>query len=368
MAKKPEDGKQDDQILEKYLQGDSALSRTYGAEGKAQVPTHLDKVILSAAGEAVRSKPQSKLAYSPFARSWYVPASMAAVLMLCVGLVFTIYKDSGQTLLTAPKSEYDIDVQTVPVETVKSIERDRINTAGEKNRKYKDEDDAIPMDMIREANKAVPSSIELYEAEEPEPEESKLEKRPTSKILLREKVMEMDADIQLEMTDKNIPKKDTLEQTLSDTPYLPERQDDLRRLESADVKKQKKFDADVMNNKLGTMGLKDNEEEAEIGASSASTLRYRQAKESFAKGKRTVEEESLDNITVEGLVSPARSSADEMMSAEQWLKQINELWLSGDHQAAKEGLNQFLVAYPDYPKEKIKMILDADSGLIDYLR
>ena len=102
MARKPEDKKQEDQILDKYLQGDSALSRAYGAERKAEAPSHLDKAILSAASEAVRSKPQSKVAYSPFARSWYVPASMAAVLMLCVGLVFTIYKDSGQTLLTAP--------------------------------------------------------------------------------------------------------------------------------------------------------------------------------------------------------------------------------------------------------------------------
>ncbi len=123
MAKKPEDHKHDDQILEKYLQGDSALSRAYGAEAKAQAPTHLDKAILSAANEAVRSKSGSMVAYSPFARSWYVPASMAAVLMLCVGLVFTIYKDSGQTLLTAPKSEFDMDAQTVPIESVESIGR-----------------------------------------------------------------------------------------------------------------------------------------------------------------------------------------------------------------------------------------------------
>ena len=363
MAKKPEDHKQDDQILEKYLQGDSALSRAYGAEAKAQAPTHLDKAILSAGSEAVRSKPQSKLAYSPFARSWYVPASMAAVLMLCVGLVFTIYKDSGQTLLTAPKSEFDIDAQVAPVESVKSIGRGRINAAGDKTGKYKYEDDAIPMDVIQETNKPVPSSIEIYEAEEPE-----LEKRPASKMLLREKVMEMDADFQSEISDKNLQKKDTSEQTLSDAPYSPERQDDLRRLEAADVKKQKQIDAYELKSKIGGRELKTYEEEAETGASSAPALRYRQAKESFAKGKEVPDEESLDSVTVDGLVSPARSSGDEMMSAEQWLKQINELWLSGDHQAAKESLDQFLVAYPDYPKGKIEMILDPESGLTDYIR
>ncbi|RKZ65340.1 MAG: hypothetical protein DRQ48_11710 [Gammaproteobacteria bacterium] len=363
MAKKPEDHKQDDQNLDKYLQGDSALSRAYVAEAKAQAPTHFDKAILSAASEAVRSKPESKVAYSPFARSWYVPASMAAVLMLCVGLVFTIYKDSEQTLLTAPKSEFDIDAQTVPVETVKSIGRGRINAAGEKDKKYKYEDDAIPMDVIQEANKPVPSSIEIYEAEEPE-----LEKRSSNKMLMREKVMEMDDAFQSEIKDKNAPKKDTSEQTLSDAPYSPERQDDLRRIEAADVKQQEQIDADELSSKIGGGEFKTNEEQAETGTTSAPALRYRQAKESFAKGKRTADEESLDNATVEGLVSPARSSGNEMMSAEQWLKQINDLWLSGDHQAAKESLNQFLVAYPDYPEERIEMILDPESGLMDYIR
>ncbi len=368
MAKKPEDHKQDEQILEKYLQGDSALSRAYGAEEKAEVPTHLDKAILSAASEAaVSSRPQSKVAYSPFARSWYVPASMAAVLMLCVGLVFTIYKDSGQTLLTAPKSEFDMDAQTVPIESVESIGRGRVNAAGDKTGKYKYEDDAIPMDVIQEANKPVPSSIGVYEAEESEPEEPELEKRPARKMLLREKVMEMDDTFQSEIKDKNAPKKDTSEQTLYDATYSPESQDDLRRLEAADVKKQKQIDADVMNNKLGEMKLKANEQGAETGASSAPALRYRQAKESFAKGKR-IQEESLENVTVNGLISPELSSADEMMSAEQWLNQINDLWSAGDHQAAKESLNQFLEVYPDYPEEKIKMIIGSESGLMDHVR
>jgi GH24 family phage-related lysozyme (muramidase) len=116
------------------------------------------------------------------------------------------------------------------------------------------------------------------------------------------------------------------------------------------------------------MKLKANEEQAETGASSAPTLRYRQAKESFAKGKRIPEEELMEEVTVDGLVSPVGSLGDEMMSAEQWLNQINDLWLSGDHQGAKESLNQFLVAYPDYPIEKIKIILDPESGLMDNIR
>ena len=182
--------------------------------------------------------------------------------------------------------------------------------------------------------------------------------------------MEMDDAFKSEITDKNALKKDTSEQTLSDAPYLPSRQDDLERREAADVKQQNQIDADLMHNKLGEMELKANEEQVDNAASSTPTpaLRYIQAEESFAKGKRTPEEESPEKVTVDGLVSPAGSLGDEMMSAEQWLKQINDQWLAGDHQVAKENLNQFLAAYPDYPIEKIKSILDPESGLMDNIR
>ena len=187
MAKKAEDHKQDEQILENYLQGGSALSEAYRVEEKARPPAHLDKAILLAASEAIKPKQLPKVAYSPFARSWYVPASMAAVLTLCVGLVFTIYKDSEQTLLTAPKSEYDIETLTVPVETAEPVGQGEINTAGDKNRQYKNaeetaEEAEMSMDVTLDENKPVPSSIEDYGVEEPE-----LEKRPASKKLSREK-------------------------------------------------------------------------------------------------------------------------------------------------------------------------------------
>jgi len=292
-----------------------------------------------------------------------VPVSMAAVLMLCVSLVFTIYKDSGQTLLTVPKSEFDTDVQTVPEDTAKSIGQGGAESAGEKKRKYKVEDKVMSMDVMPEANKPAPSSIEAYEAEAAE-----LEKRPARKMLLREEMIEMDDALQSEITDKNILKKDTSEQALSDAHYMPSRQDDQGRLEAADVKRQKHTEADVLNNKLGGMELKANEEEVDSGTSSTPALRYRQAKEGFAKGKKIPKEKSLEEVTVDGLVSPAGSSGDEIMSAEQWLNQINDLWLSGDRQGAKASLNQFLAAYPDYPIEKMKIILDPESGLIDNIR
>lgn len=343
MANKPEDIKRDEQNLEEYLQGDSALSKAYGAEQKVQVPGHLDKAILSAANESVKAWHPTKVAYSPFARSWYVPVSMAAVLMLCVSLVFTIYKDSGQTILTTPKSEYDIDARTVLEETVVPMGQGETESAGKKSRIDTYEDKLIQM----ETNKSVPSTVEEYEVEE-----LKLERKPASSKLSKKKTKAMNDAIQAEIKDKNIPKKDAAVQIFTDAPYPPDELDLSGSLEAADVKQQKQIDADVLNNKSDNMELQANEEETDIGASSVPALRYRQEKESFSKGKRILKEESLEEVTIDGLVSPAGSLSGEIMSAELWLNQINDQWLSGDHQVAKENLRQFLAVYPDYPIEK----------------
>ena len=375
MTKKPEDIKQEDQNLEDYLQGDSPLSKAYRAEEKAQPPVHLDKVIVAAANEAIRSEQTSNIAYSPFARTWYVPASMVAVLVLCVGLVFTIYQNTGQTLLTAPKSEYDFDKQIVPMPmAVEPVESEESQVSGEKRRQleYADEiqDEAeILMDVISEENRPVPPSIESYGAGK-----SEVQQRATSKILLKGKASGMD-DASLPetapaITDELIPKKDASKQMMSDSPHIPERRDASGRLEAADIKKQKQLDANVLNNKLGEMELK----VIEQGASSDQESLYRQAIENQSKQNESLSEELLNKETLGhgkaagGVMSSEKSTGNEIMTPERWLKHINNLWVSGDQQIAKENLTLFFETYPDYPIENAKAILDPQIDLIEYTR
>ena len=374
MTNKPEDIKQEDQNLKDYLQGDSPLSKAYRAEEKAQPPVHLDKAIVAAANEAIRSEQTSNIAYSPFARTWYVPASMVAVLVLCVGLVFTIYQNSGQTLLTAPKSKYDYDAQIVPIliEPVEQAESEESQVSGEKQRQleYADEiqDEAeILMDVISEENRPVPPSIESYGAGK-----SEVQQRATSKILLKGKASGMDDALLPEtvpaITDKLIPKKDASKQMMSDSPHIPERRDASGRLEAADIKKQKQPDTNGLNSNLSEMELK----VIEQGAGSDQEPHYRQAiedqlKQNESLSKEILDKETLDsNKTAGGVISPEISTGNEMMTPEDWLKQINNLWISGDHQIAKENLTLFFETYPDYPIENAKAILDPQIDLTEY--
>ena len=73
------------------------------------------------------------------------------------------------------------------------------------------------------------------------------------------------------------------------------------------------------------------------------------------KQKGSLKEELLnselpsDDIAAEAYSRLDKSSGDKVKSPEQWLKQINDLWVLGDQQAVKENLNQFcrLFKLPD---------------------
>jgi hypothetical protein len=314
------------------------------------------------------------MAYSPFAKSWYVPASMVAVLMLCVGLVFTIYQNSGQTLLTAPKSEYDYDAQIVPsaIEPGEPAASEGSRVSGEKRRQqeYADEiqDEAeITLDVISEENRPVPPSIESYGVEK-----SEVQQIPTSKIPLKGKVSEMDDALLPEtaptMTDEIVPKKDASKQMLSDPTLISERQDAPGRRETADIKKQEQLDVNGLNNKSGEMELK----VIEQGVGSDQESHYRQAMENQSKQNKSLSKDIQNKDTLDndkaagGVISPEKSTGNEVMTPESWLEQINKLWISGDIHIAKENLTLFFETYPDYPIENAKAILDPQIDPTDY--
>jgi hypothetical protein len=82
--------------LEEYLKNDSELSRAYKEAAREKPPAALDAAILEEARRAVDHG--GRVARSPFARAWLVPASLAAVLLLTVGLVTFVSRESGEAL------------------------------------------------------------------------------------------------------------------------------------------------------------------------------------------------------------------------------------------------------------------------------
>ncbi len=98
-----------DQEFQDYLNGNSEMSRAYRKASGGKTPQHLDDYILAAARKSVGARP--RLAYSPFSKAWQVPVSVAAVLVLSVGLVFTLQEQTGEGKFSGPGPESGMRLQ-----------------------------------------------------------------------------------------------------------------------------------------------------------------------------------------------------------------------------------------------------------------
>ncbi|MFQ6021182.1 MAG: hypothetical protein ACE5NW_00495 [Acidiferrobacterales bacterium] len=109
-----------DRALDEYLQNRSVLSRVYKATTDENPPDELDAAILSAARQA--TKATSRVARSPFTRNWMIPASLAAVLVLTVGLVTFMFDEDSVPF--SPKSLSEPTLESAMEEELSQGKRD----------------------------------------------------------------------------------------------------------------------------------------------------------------------------------------------------------------------------------------------------
>lgn len=81
---------------------DAGLTALYRAAAREEPPAALDDTIRAAARRAVSSRPQR--VSSPFVRSWRVPLSIAAVMLLTVSLV-TVMREEAPEIMLPPGGE-----------------------------------------------------------------------------------------------------------------------------------------------------------------------------------------------------------------------------------------------------------------------
>lgn len=85
------------------IERDGKLDALYRAAARDEPPPALDAAIRAAARRAVASRP--RLAGSPFSRSWGVPLSIAAVVLLSVTLVTLIGEEGPPAITQPPRAE-----------------------------------------------------------------------------------------------------------------------------------------------------------------------------------------------------------------------------------------------------------------------
>lgn len=119
--------------LERYLQGGSGLSKLYKETATEQPPPELDAAILARARDEAIRPPRRGL--GPFARSWFIPASVAAVLVLAVGLITFMYEQGGTPFAPEPLPPMEKKAPAAQTEEMDRLLRDA---------PAQDEEEALP--------------------------------------------------------------------------------------------------------------------------------------------------------------------------------------------------------------------------------
>lgn len=108
--------------FDRYLQGGSGLSKLYKDTATEEPPPELDAAILARARDETVRLPRR--GHGPFSRSWFVPASVAAVLVLAVGLITFMYEQGGTPFAPEPVPPMEKKMPAAQTEELDRLLRD----------------------------------------------------------------------------------------------------------------------------------------------------------------------------------------------------------------------------------------------------
>lgn len=340
MTKKP-----GNQAFEEYLQGGSNLSRRYHETSQAQPPKHLDEKILAASRKAVDAKP--RLAYSPFSSTWTVPVSLAAVLVLSVGLVVSIQDESGQPLPGKTVSGDFTGTASIEyrgeVEAGETFRSDMDKTA----KVFKDEEEGRVMSPP-EVDYDIAAPVDLYDS-------------PPGHGIAPSAKMYAPRPSQIEiMEQKRLENTEREKQGIRQRQPMPK----LKTIRKRESRKEITDETGMIKKDIGRAVA--GEAMIEPAASAVPEMVLdgliiqddEQANAPLEKQEALKRHESLlvDEVLPESQTAGPATEV-EWATPEEWLHYINRLWEQGKHKDAKENMQRFLFENPDYSMAEINRIL-----------
>ena len=289
----------DDKRLEKYLAGESDISKQYHQSQENKIPDSIDDAILSAARFSVRAKAKNNK-MKQIIDKWQMPLSVAAIVMISVSLVITLYDEYGQSYLDSP---------TQPVPQVRQ-DQDLFETVTEEEAIDTDSDSisdfskTIPSDLGRAAEmEAEPPAVASPPASAP----AMIEETPSESLNIQEQSSQSPA--KAKSIDNEQLKKQRLKQLKQDV-------EELKRTQSTLIEERKAI-----------------EQELDSIESRKSSL-----------------QQNID-------VSPEKDV--DTLSIESELAVINDLWMQGQHEQARQLLNELLTANPGISIQQLEQHLPA---------
>ena len=289
----------DDKALEEYLQGGSELSRRYQAGKQAEPPKELDAAILKAARSAVTKKTGLR------SRNWYVPLSLAAVVVIGVSVVFRMYEYKGQQLLSEPTPFFMLE------------EKSASGVSGE-NKNNKPAEPAAAIAPAPPAQQLKPEKDYLMRYEE----------------IIMESPIRREAEKKSAEVSRQLEKEKSIQQ--AQRKQQPGSENVIPSMEG------------YSNRVIPARGLPVEQAHAPAEAAALSGAK---PEEKYQTATQPVET---------GQLSDSITAGSRVMSETDWLAGIRNLWEAGKKDEAVAGLEQFLKTYPDYPHAEIITQLPGD--------
>jgi hypothetical protein len=324
--------------LEEYFTGKSELSKKYKNESQDIPPAHIDTAILAAAHKAIGAKP--KIAYSPFSDNWHVPASLAAVLVLCVGLVITMQQDTGEGRFEQPAR---VGTESMDHEAEeKSIWQGAIEELPEaEDAMSKIQYAPSPQEISKKPGVSAPAAVMQRE---PSPTEKEgrmhMEKDIAAPAGFAEDLQEsvVPATVDAPIPDAGKAMDETvLDNILEQKPVEPDRliqeQQKQRVLKKERIRAKSRSSAEMAADTLG-------KEDIQVLPGESSSDEYR-----ALQGKK---------------IPQASAGSTQVMSPQEWLDEIERMLKEGRSDEAKDSLNQFLDHYPDYSIEVMENVVGSE--------
>lgn len=291
----------DEKDFQEYLRGDSELSHGYKTAKQQEPPEYLDKRILQAAGSGIVKQKK---------RSWYVPVSVAAVMVIGVSLLFRIHEE--QWLQSFSKPEINGLSNN---ETARDISERRSQPGS----------GSLPAAPATDTYRAPGDSGKAPQLREI-PEDSAVSKR----------ILKQEQDSK------------GAQHPLGETMSLPERNNLIQDSTESITEMQDKAVADESIGKEKPAADKDLTAESGVLSSDESHS----------------EEQSASSPASMKMIEPSAVSGTPL-PAEEWLDEISNQWNAGNKEKAIANLQRFLKSYPEYSKLELLQYLPNDFDLSD---
>ncbi len=327
-----------EQEFERYLEGDSVLSRSYQNASTEQAPEKLDDAILAASRRQLKSRP--RYAFSPFASDWHVPLSLAAVLVLSVSVIMTLQRENEdvspqvpteyQPLTTGKSAGGNFSATRVESEALQSKDRvDLVEEAFEA-----DFDNAI----VKEPTVVAPAAIK-QKKQSAEKSSERILKREMALPAMRSRDVMSDMPVLNKQAVDSYAPKPTDIRALQEPMFKMDGQ--VKQIESRRQEPNQKRAIILEKRKFG------------ISENKAGTMKSK---------KRTDASDEISEIAQSSTLS---STGIKQRSTTQWLITIRQLWADGYEEEAVQELALFYEHYPDYQEEEL--IKSLDKRLLDAL-